>query len=87
MGFINNVKGSMAGGAAKTAYDRGDQVFVFKAIEANSKSTSTGSMHGMAEQIQAIEAEGWALTNMTAGEGKTAMGGERIALICLFRRR
>ncbi|MFI1520635.1 hypothetical protein [Kitasatospora cineracea] len=87
MGFINNVKGGLAADKAREAYAKGDFVFVFKAIEANAKSTSTGPMPGMSEQIQAIEAEGWHLDKMAAAEGKTALSGERIALILLFRRR
>ncbi|MFF5757726.1 hypothetical protein ACFY7A_20055 [Streptomyces longwoodensis] len=43
-------------------------------------------MTGVVEQIEAIEAQGWALTNMAAAESK-ALSGERNALICLFRRR
>lgn len=86
MGFINNAKGDVAGKSAAEARERGDLVFVFKAIEANVKSMTTGPMPGMAEQVQAIEAQGWVLANMAAGEGK-ALGGERIALVMLFRRR
>lgn len=86
MGFINQAKGNIAGKEAADAYQRGDYVFVWKAIEANKNSLATGPMTGMAEQIQAIEAAGWALANMAAGEGK-ALGGERIALVMLFRRR
>ncbi|MFE1321613.1 hypothetical protein [Kitasatospora phosalacinea] len=85
MGFINNVKGLSAGKEAADAYANGDTVFVFKAIEANFKSLATGPMPGMAEQIQSIEAAGWRLDQMTAAEGK-ALGGERIALVLLFRR-
>ncbi|MEV7175741.1 hypothetical protein [Kitasatospora sp. NPDC093679] len=40
----------------------------------------------MAEQIQAVEASGWALADFAVGEGK-ALGGERIALVMPFRRR
>lgn len=87
MGILNNAKGNIAGSQAREAAGRGDHVFVFKAIEANSKSTTTGSMPGMAEQIQAIEAEGWTLANMAAAEGKTSLSGDRIALVMLFRRR
>jgi hypothetical protein len=39
----------------------------------------------MAEQIQAVESEGWRLEQMAAAEGK-AFTGERVALVCLFRR-
>ncbi|MFJ8028638.1 hypothetical protein [Streptomyces sp. NPDC096311] len=43
-------------------------------------------MTGIGEQIEAVEAEGWALADMAAAESKT-LGGERVAPVCLFRRR
>ncbi|MFI6862634.1 hypothetical protein ACIBKZ_22525 [Streptomyces sp. NPDC050421] len=86
MGFINNAKAETATRAAAEAYAAGRYVLTFKIIEANSTSRSTGIMTGVGEQIEAIEAQGWTLTNMTAAEGK-ALSGERTALVCLFRRR
>ncbi|MEU2629931.1 hypothetical protein [Kitasatospora sp. NPDC007106] len=86
MGFINQAKGNNAGKEAADAYNRGDSVFVWKAIEANKNSLTTGPMVGMAEQIQAVEASGWTFANFAVGEGKS-LGGERIALVMLFRRR
>ncbi|MFD4394662.1 hypothetical protein [Kitasatospora sp. NPDC058478] len=86
MGFINKAKGSTATREATEAHERGDAVFVYKAIEANIKSMTTGSMPGMAEQIQGIEEVGWSLQHMAVGEGK-ALGGERIAIVMIFRRR
>ncbi|MEU5769810.1 hypothetical protein ABZ782_28235 [Streptomyces asoensis] len=41
-------------------------------------------MTGIADQIQAVEREGWRLDQMAAAEGK-ALTGERVALVCLFR--
>ncbi|WP_338704046.1 hypothetical protein V2W30_39825 (plasmid) [Streptomyces sp. Q6] len=58
---------------------------MYKFIEASTNSMSTAPMTGLAEQIQAVEDLGWKLDKMTAAEGK-ALTGERIALICLFRR-
>lgn len=86
MGFINDAKAAEAGKRAAEAYQNGDYVLVYKFIEANTNSKATAPMTGMSNQIQAVEQQGWALANMAAGEGK-ALGGERIALICLFRRR
>lgn len=86
MGFINNAKGDVAGKEAAAAFARGDQVLVYKFIEANATSKTTAPMAGMSEQIQAVEAQGWFLANMATAEGKT-LTGERIALVCLFRRR
>lgn len=86
MGFINDAKAQEAGNRARQAYDNGDYVLVYKFIEANTNSKATAPMTGMANQIQAVESNGWMLANMAAAEGK-ALTGERVALICLFRRR
>lgn len=85
MGFINKAKASQATSEARSAYESGQYVLVYKFIEANKTSMTTAPMTGIAEQIQAVEAEGWALDKMTATESKT-LGGERIGLVCLFRR-
>jgi hypothetical protein len=42
-------------------------------------------MTGVADQIEAVEAQGWTMYNMAVGEGK-ALSGERVAVVCLFRR-
>ncbi len=84
MGFINNAKANTAGAEARKARENGQKVLVYKFIEANKNSLATAPMAGIADQIEAIEAEGWQMYNMAAGEGK-ALGGERIAVICLFR--
>ncbi|MER5903057.1 hypothetical protein ABT150_23610 [Streptomyces mirabilis] len=85
MGFINQAKGDEAGKKAREARAAGNTVLVYKFIEANTNSKATAPMTGMAEQIQSVEAEGWVLDKMAAAEGK-ALTGERVALICLFRR-
>ncbi|MCT9010005.1 hypothetical protein [Streptomyces rhizosphaerihabitans] len=86
MGFINNAKANEATRVATEAFTNGRQVLVFKIIEANSTHRSTGVMSGVGEQIEAIEAQGWALDRMSGAEGK-ALTGDRTALVCLFRRR
>jgi hypothetical protein len=86
MGFVNNAKAGKATDEAKKAYTEGRWVLVYKIIEANKSSMATAPMAGVGEQIEAIEAEGWALANMAAAESKT-LGGERIGVVCLFRRR
>lgn len=86
MGFMNDAKAQQAGKQAREAYANGDYVLVYKFIEANTNSRATAPMTGIADQIQAVEAQGWMLQNMAASEGK-ALTGERTALICLFRRR
>lgn len=86
MGFINNAKADKATDEARKAYASGQAVLAYKFIEANKTSAVTAPMTGVGEQIAAVEAEGWVLANMAAAESKT-LGGERIALVCLFRRR
>lgn len=86
MGFMNDAKAQEAGKRARDAYANGDYVLVYKFIEANATSKSTAPMTGIGDQIAAVESAGWMLQNMAAAEGK-ALTGERIALVCLFRRR
>ncbi|MFJ5534711.1 hypothetical protein [Streptomyces sp. NPDC093261] len=85
MGFINDGKAAEACKRARQARDNGDTVLVYKFIEANTNSRATAPMTGMADQIQAVERGGWMPANMAAAEGK-ALTGERVALVCLFRR-
>jgi hypothetical protein len=85
MGFMNQAKGSEAGKRAREAREAGNTVLIYKFIEAITNSKATAPMTGMAEQIQAVEAEGWRLDQMAAAEGK-ALTGERVSLVCLFRR-
>jgi hypothetical protein len=86
MGFLNDAKAATAEQAAKKAHEDGRMVLTFKIIEANASHRATGLMTGVGEQIEAIERQGWTLTNMAAAEGK-ALTGDRTALVCLFRRR
>ncbi|MGA5702397.1 hypothetical protein [Peterkaempfera bronchialis] len=86
MGFVNQAKANEALRQAQDAYANGDQVLVYKFIEANKGSITTGPMVGIGPQIQAVEAIGWTLCNLATAESKT-MTGERIAVVCLFRRR
>ena len=86
MGLINNAKAKGATDEARKAYTEGRSVHVYKFIEANKSSMTTAPMTGIGEQIEAVEAEGWVLEQMAAAESKT-LSGERIGLVCLFRRR
>lgn len=85
MGFINDAKANSAAGDARKAIEAGQSVLVYKFIEANTNSRNTGPMLGIADQIQAVEHEGWVMYNMAVGEGK-ALSGDRVAVVCLFRR-
>ncbi|MGW1617743.1 hypothetical protein [Streptomyces sp. NPDC002172] len=86
MGFINDAKANKATEEARKAYANGRTILAYKFIEANSSSKTTAPMSGIGEQIEAVEAEGWYLDKMAASESKT-LGGERVHLACIFRRR
>lgn len=79
-------KADFAAQEASRAYAKGDHVLVYKIIEAMGGSRYTGPLGDVASQIEAVESAGWILSNMSVGEGK-ALSGERIALVCVFRRR
>ncbi|MEV6546415.1 hypothetical protein [Streptomyces sp. NPDC051665] len=85
MGFINDAKAQTAAAEARKAREKGQGVLVYKFIEANVNSKSTAPMTGIADQIESVEQQGWRLDTLTAAEGKTFGGGERIALVCVFR--
>ncbi|MFI5867303.1 hypothetical protein [Streptomyces sp. NPDC051546] len=80
---MDHARDDAAAKAAADAYRAGRHVLTFKIVQAGTNSRSTGIMPGVGEQIEAIEAQGWYLDKMSA----EALGGERTALICLFRRR
>ncbi|MBN0043110.1 hypothetical protein JS756_03065 [Streptomyces actuosus] len=81
---MNDAKANTAGTEARKARERGQTLLVYKFIEANTNSRATAPMTGIAEQISAVEEQGWRLDHMAAAEGK-ALTGERVALVCLFR--
>ncbi|MEY7974608.1 hypothetical protein AB8O38_21710 [Saccharomonospora xinjiangensis] len=85
MGLINRAKADTVEREARHAIDRGRKVFVAKFVEANMTSLITGPMTGLNDQIEAVESLGWRLDQFAVGEGK-ALTGERVAVICLFRR-
>lgn len=85
MGWVNDAKANVAAGEARKAIENGQTVLVYKFIEANTNSRSTAPMTGIADQIQAVESQGWVMYNMAVGEGK-ALSSERVAVVCLFRR-
>ncbi|MFD8422682.1 hypothetical protein [Streptomyces sp. NPDC059466] len=86
--FIKNVKVQGAADEARKAHAEGRSVLVYKIIEAGGGSHDfTGPMTGVGEQIEAIEAEGWALADMATAQSKTLSGDERAGLVCVFRRR
>jgi hypothetical protein len=64
MGLIKTMKTSTATTEAARAVAEGHKVFVFKFDMPNLNSAVTSSVSGAAEAIEAIEAEGWALSQM-----------------------
>jgi hypothetical protein len=85
MGWINDGMANEAARCARKAVEDGERVLVYKFLEASGGSRLTGPMSGIGGQIEAVEAEGWQLATMTAAEGKS-LTGQRVALVCLFRR-
>jgi hypothetical protein len=78
------IKTSKAGGAlqeAERARKEGVPVFVYRFEMPHWGSASSGSVSGAAEVIEAVEAAGWALTNITGTAGE----GNRGAFVMIFR--
>lgn len=82
MGIIKSAKVNAIGEAAREAVSEGRKVFACRVNEGVWKSAYSGPMSGVAEQIEAVEAEGWSLDNMAAVVGAKSEG----SLILLFRR-
>lgn len=77
MGWIKEAKANVAGNHAARARDEGRQVLVF--LVDVPRSASQGSpISGVAEQIEAVEAEGWRLDHLAAKDAGS--------MVALFRR-
>lgn len=70
------VKDAVAGAAAAAASKSRRHVFVYR-FDLSGKGSLSGELDGAAAVIDAVEAQGWALQDMTAGA----------SLVLLFRRR
>lgn len=82
MGFVKDMKANTASKDAARAVAEGHQVFVFKFDMPNLNSAVTASVSGAAEAIEAIEREGWLLSNMSVHPGI-----RHGAMVVIFRRR
>ena len=60
-------------------------MFVARINQGVTASNFASSMFGAAEQVEAIEAEGRHLDQMTAFEYKS-MSGSNVGMVCMFRR-
>ena len=65
MGFVKDMKASTASKDAARATAEGRKAFVFKFEMPNLNSGVTSGVSGAAEAIEAIEAEGWAMSQMS----------------------
>lgn len=81
MGFMKDVKADLARKHAHRAAEEGHAVLTFR-LDVPIASVEGAPISGLAEQIEAIEAEGWHLDHMSFLPGRKAYEG-----IALFRRR
>lgn len=61
MGWIKDAKAEAISKEAQRALDEGRTVFVCRVNQGSLQSNYSGSLSGVAEQIEAIEAQGWQL--------------------------
>jgi hypothetical protein len=76
MGIFTDVKATTAGKHAVRARDEGRTVLVFR-VNMPRNTTEGTPISGIAEQIEAVEAEGWRLDRLGDLDGKG---------VALFRR-
>jgi hypothetical protein len=81
MGFIKQAKTVGAMQEAERARKEGRPVFVYRFEMPHWGSSQSGSVSGAADVIDAVEASGWALTNITGTAGE----GNRGAFVMVFR--
>ena len=71
MGWIKDAKAEAISKEAQRALDEGRTVFVCRVNQGSLQSNYSGSLSGVAEQIEAVEALGWKLikrpSHMTTG--------------------
>lgn len=67
MGFLNDAKNDMLGSEAKEAFEKGRKLFTpFLNMPATQRNASS-NIDAWAQMIEAVEAEGWALTEWSVG--------------------
>jgi hypothetical protein len=82
MGFLTKAKEEVAAKAAIGAIANGQSVFVW--VAGSSFSMTGQGLGPMAEQIEAIEAEGWHLEHFSTAWSTT--GSNHLVGTCVFRR-
>jgi hypothetical protein len=70
MGMIKNVKAALMTTEAQRAVDEGRTVFVCRINQGATQIDMSGSLSGIAEQIEAIENLGWQLDQCTFAQDK-----------------
>lgn len=82
MGFLRDVKSNQMATEARKAVEAGRRVFAAKLNFPATKPDFSGEIVDWSEMIEAIESEGWVLSNF-AGASDTK---GRPEALCLFRR-
>ena len=77
MGWMKDAKAELAAKHAKRAAEEGHKVLVFL-INVPSSAVQGTPVSGVAEQIEAVEDQGWALASLSAKDAKS--------MLALFRR-
>lgn len=82
MGFLKDAKAESIGKQAARAAQEGRAVFACRVNEGGWNDSYAGSLSGVAESIEAVEAQGWRLEHSSALPGK----GQNVSLFLVFRR-
>jgi hypothetical protein len=82
MGIIRDTKVNMVISDARRAYAEGRRVFAARLNSPNRLDPTSGSVGDWAEMIEAVEAEGWVLSDWAVGDGSKGLSAYP-----LFRRR
>jgi hypothetical protein len=82
VGFIKGAKSDSIGQQAARAVAEGRRVFACRVNEGGWNDNWGGSLSGVAEQIEAVEAQGWRLDKASFLPGK----GQNVSAFLIFRR-
>lgn len=82
VGFRRGTRVRSIADQATRAMAEGRQVFVCRVYEGGPKDGWSGSLSGMAEQIEAVEAAGWSLVQSSFLQGRW----HTVAAFLIFRR-
>lgn len=81
VGFLKDAKANSLGQQAARAAGEGRQVFACRVNEGGWNDSWGGSLSGVAEQIEAVEAAGWVLDKASFLPGK----GQNVSAFLIFR--